>query len=64
MSVKFKGTILQVDNSLRIIIPPEIVQQLNLERGDAVELWVSNHRMLMEKKIFVYDAMPASGFFA
>ena len=57
MSVKFEGTVLKVGNSLRITIPQEIATQLNLERGDAVELWVRNHSMLMEKKNFVYDAI-------
>jgi|GEM_PF-2118949 len=57
MSVKFEGSVMQVGNSLRIIIPQEIAKHLNLERGDAVELWVSNHSMLMEKKIFIYDAI-------
>ncbi len=57
MSEKFEGQVMQVGNSLRIIIPQEIAKNLNLERGDAVELWVSNHSMLMEKKKFVYDAI-------
>ena len=38
MSVKFEGTIKKVGNSLKIDIPQEIANQLNLERGDAVSL--------------------------
>ena len=57
MSAKFEESILQVGNSLRINIPKEIAKQLNLERGDAVELWVSNHSIIIEKKVFVYDAI-------
>lgn len=57
MSAKFEENIKKVGNSLKIDIPQEIANQLNLERGDAVELWVSNHSMLMEKKIFSYDAI-------
>jgi antitoxin component of MazEF toxin-antitoxin module len=57
MSVKFEGTVLKVGNSLRITIPQGIAKHLNLERGDAVELWVSNHSMLMEKKTLIYDAI-------
>ena len=57
MSVKFEGTVLKVGNSLRITIPSEIANQLNLERGDAVELWVSNHSMLVEKKTLFYNAI-------
>lgn len=57
MSEKFEGRVMQAGNSLRIIIPQAIVKNLNLEKGDAVELWVNNHSMLMEKKNFVYDAI-------
>jgi bifunctional DNA-binding transcriptional regulator/antitoxin component of YhaV-PrlF toxin-antitoxin module len=57
MAVKFEGSVMQVGNSLRITIPQEIAKHLNLERGDAVELWVSNHSMVMEKKMFVYEAI-------
>ena len=59
MSVKFEETVMQVGDSLRIVIPKEIAKQLDLEKGDAVELWVSNDSMLMEKKNFVYDAIWA-----
>jgi putative addiction module antidote len=57
MSIKIEGRITQVGNSLRVIIPKEIAQQLNLESGDAVELWVNDHSMLMEKKTLIYDAI-------
>lgn len=57
MPVKFEGSVMQVGNSLRITIPQEIAKHLNLERGDSVELWVDNHSMIMEKKIFIYDAI-------
>jgi len=57
--VKFEGSVMQVGNSLRITIPKEIAKHLNLDRGDAVELWVSNHSMVMEKKAFLYDALWA-----
>jgi antitoxin component of MazEF toxin-antitoxin module len=57
MSSKFEGTVLKVGNSLRIVIPQEIAEQLSLERGDVIELWVSNHSMLMEKKTLIYDAI-------
>ncbi|HVP16150.1 MAG TPA: AbrB/MazE/SpoVT family DNA-binding domain-containing protein [candidate division Zixibacteria bacterium] len=59
MPVKFEGSVMQVGNSLRITIPKEIAKHLNLDRGDAVELWVDNHSMMMEKKVFVYDALWA-----
>ena len=36
--------------SLRITIPKEIGKHLNLVKGNLVELWVDNHRIVMEKK--------------
>jgi bifunctional DNA-binding transcriptional regulator/antitoxin component of YhaV-PrlF toxin-antitoxin module len=48
---------MQVGNSLRITIPQEIARHLDLERGDAIELWVNDHSMVMEKKVLVYDAI-------
>ena len=59
MPVKFEGSVMQVGNSLRITIPKEIAKHLNLDRSDTVELWVDNHSMVMEKKVFVYDAIWA-----
>jgi bifunctional DNA-binding transcriptional regulator/antitoxin component of YhaV-PrlF toxin-antitoxin module len=57
--VKFEGSVMQVGNSLRITIPKEIAKHLNLNRCDAVELWVNDHSMVMEKKVFVYDVIWA-----
>jgi antitoxin component of MazEF toxin-antitoxin module len=51
MTVKFEGSVMQVGNSLTVTIPHEIAKHMDLERGDIVELWVSNHRMVMEKKV-------------
>ena len=59
MSGKSEETVVQVDDSLRIAIPDEIAKQLNIEKGDSVELWVSNDSLLMAKKDFVYDAIWA-----
>lgn len=50
---------MQVGNSLRITIPQEIAKHLNLARGDAVELWVENGTMVVEKKVFSYDVIWA-----
>jgi antitoxin component of MazEF toxin-antitoxin module len=57
MPVRFEGSVMQVGNSLRITIPQEIAKHLDLERGDAIELWVNDHSMVMEKKVLVYDAI-------
>jgi antitoxin component of MazEF toxin-antitoxin module len=57
MTIKFEGSVMQVGNSLRVTIPQEIAKHMDLEKGDIVELWVNNHSMIMEKKVFVYDAI-------
>jgi antitoxin component of MazEF toxin-antitoxin module len=57
VTVKFEGSVIQVGNSLRVTIPHEIAKHMDLERGDIVELWVNNHGMVMEKKVFVFDAI-------
>ena len=57
MPVKFESSVMQVGNSLRITIPQEISKYLNLEKGDIVELWASNHSILVEKKKLVFDAV-------
>jgi antitoxin component of MazEF toxin-antitoxin module len=57
MTVKFEGSVMQVGNSLRVTIPHEIAKHMGLDRGDVVELWADNHSMVMEKKVFVYDAI-------
>jgi len=48
---------MQVGNSLRITIPQEIAKHLDLDRGDVIELWVNDHSMVIEKKVFHYDAI-------
>ena len=50
MPVKFEVSVMQVGASLRITIPKEIGKHLSLEKGNMVELWVDNHRIIMEKK--------------
>jgi antitoxin component of MazEF toxin-antitoxin module len=57
MTVKFEGSVMQVGNSLRVTIPHEIAKHMDLVRGDIVELSVNDHSMVMEKKVFVYDAI-------
>jgi antitoxin component of MazEF toxin-antitoxin module len=57
MAVRFEGSVMQVGSSLRITIPQEVAKHLDIGRGDKVELWVSNHSMVMEKKVFAYDAI-------
>lgn len=49
MPVKFELSIMQVGNSLRITIPKEVARHLNIKKGDTVELWVDNSRIIVEK---------------
>ena len=48
---------MQVGNSLRITIPQEISKYIDLEKGDVVELWTSNHSIIVEKKKSIFDAV-------
>jgi AbrB family looped-hinge helix DNA binding protein len=41
---------MQVGKSLKITIPKEIENHLNLIKGDSVELSVDNYSIIMEKK--------------
>jgi AbrB family looped-hinge helix DNA binding protein len=50
MPVKFKLSVMQVGNSLRITIPKEIADHLKLEKGDTVNMWVDNQHIIVEKK--------------
>ena len=50
MPVKFKLSVMQVGNSLRITIPKEIAAHLKIKKGDIVELWVTDQRIIVEKK--------------
>jgi bifunctional DNA-binding transcriptional regulator/antitoxin component of YhaV-PrlF toxin-antitoxin module len=57
LPVKFESSVMQVGNSLRITIPHEISKYLDIEKGDIVELWTSNHSMVLEKKKLIFDAV-------
>lgn len=57
LPVKFESSVMQVGNSLRITIPQEISKYLDIEKGDRVELSVSNHSMVLEKKKLIFDAV-------
>jgi bifunctional DNA-binding transcriptional regulator/antitoxin component of YhaV-PrlF toxin-antitoxin module len=57
--VKFEVSVMQVGSSLRITIPQELAKHLNIDKGDAVELWAENHRIMIEKKGLVFSAIWA-----
>jgi len=50
MPVKFKISVVQVGNSLKITIPKEISEHLGLVKGNTVYVYVDNSRMIVEKK--------------
>lgn len=49
MPVKFKISVVLVGKSLKITIPKEVAEHLDIKKGDAVELWVDNSHMILEK---------------
>ena len=48
--VKFKIKVVQVGNSLKVTIPKEIVDHVNLGKGDTIEMWVDDSCILIKKK--------------
>jgi len=48
--VKFEISVVQVGKSLKITIPVEVARHLNIKKGDTVQLWVDDNRMVVEKK--------------
>jgi len=49
MPVKFKMKLTKVGNSLRMVIPKEIVDALKLKPGDTVEVSLTDNQVLVEK---------------
>jgi len=49
MPLKFKISVVLVGKSLKITIPKEVCDYLQLKKGDKVELWVTDHRATFEK---------------
>ena len=50
MPVKFKVKAVKIGNSIRMTIPKEIVDHLNVEPGDTLHVWVDNNHLVVEKK--------------
>lgn len=51
LPVKFKIKVVQVGNSLKVTIPKEIAEHVDLKKGDTVEMWADNSHILIEKKV-------------
>ena len=50
MPVPFKIKVVQVGKSLKITIPKEICDYLNIRKGDVVAMWTDNGHIVVEKK--------------
>lgn len=50
MPVKFEISVVLVGKSLKITIPKEIVNYLQLKKGDTVLMWVDNSHLIVEVK--------------
>lgn len=50
MPVKFEISVVLVGKSLKVTIPKEVVSHLNLKKGDTVQMWVDDSRIIIKKK--------------
>ena len=50
MPVKFEISVVLVGKSLKVTIPKEIANHLQLKKGDTVYMWVDNNHVIIEKK--------------
>jgi len=51
MVIKFKRSIVESAGSLRVNIPKEVAEFLNLNKGDTVYIYLDDKRMILEKII-------------
>jgi antitoxin component of MazEF toxin-antitoxin module len=50
MPVKFTVSVVLVGKSLKVTIPKELCEHLELKKGDQVSMWSDNSHIEMEKK--------------
>ena len=50
MPVKFEVSVVLVGKSLKVTIPKEICQHINLKKGDKINMWADNSHIIIEKK--------------
>jgi AbrB family looped-hinge helix DNA binding protein len=50
MPVKFEVSVMQVGSSLRITIPKEVAQHLQVKKGDRLVMYADNSHVILEKK--------------
>lgn len=51
MPVKFKISVVLVGKSLKVTIPKELAEHLELKKGDTVVMWADNSHVILEKKL-------------
>lgn len=49
MPVKFKIKVVKIGNSLRVTIPKEITEAINLKAGNVVEVFLDDSRIIICK---------------
>jgi antitoxin component of MazEF toxin-antitoxin module len=48
--VKFEVSVVLVGKSLKVTIPKELCNHLDLRKGDKVSMWSDNSHIIIEKK--------------
>ena len=50
MPIEFKMKVVKIGGSLRVTIPKEIAEALNIREGDILAVTTTNNEILMKKK--------------
>jgi len=50
MPVKFEVSAMQVGTSIRITLPKEVREHLNVQKGDKLVMYADNSHVIIEKK--------------
>lgn len=50
MPIKFEVSVMQVGSSLRVTVPKEVAQHLQIKKGDKLVMYSDNSHVILEKK--------------
>jgi len=50
MPIKFAVSAMQVGTSIRITLPKEVREHLNVQKGDKIVMYADNSHVIIEKK--------------
>ena len=50
MPIKFEVSAMQVGTSIRITLPKEVREHLNVQKGDKLVMYADNNHVIIEKK--------------